>query len=160
LATYPALQRVASTAFTAAIALLVGTSLAVAYLHSPVQGSRFVAGFVVLEQATRIGEVGLLVFLFAFFRVFGLHWRQAAFGIALALGLFTTVELAGITMRAYFGNAAMPIFGIVRSLSFNASMLIWIGYLLVPEKATTRAELLKRAQLEQWNQAIMELINQ
>lgn len=159
LTNYPTLHTVASTAIQSAIALLVGASLSMVYFHAPVEGSRLVAGFVVLEQATRIVEVGLLMFLFTFSRVFGLHWRQAAFGIALGLGLFTTVELAGITMRSYFGITAAPIFGIVRSLSFNASMLIWIGYLLAPEKAVTTSELPKRAQLEQWNQAIMELIN-
>jgi hypothetical protein len=39
-------------------------------------------------------------------------------------------------------------------------MFIWIIYLLAPELATSPAEMPKRAQLEQWNKAIMELIYQ
>jgi hypothetical protein len=118
-----------------------------------------VAGFVILEQGTRIAEVGLVVFLFSFSGVFGLHWRQSIFGMALGLGVFVSVELIGITLRAHYGNVAMPVFTVARSLSFNFSLLIWLGYILAPERVTIAA-LPKRAQLEQWNQAVMELIHQ
>jgi hypothetical protein len=156
---YPALSKLASTAFKSTIALLLLIAGAVVYFHSPVQGSRLVAGFVILEQATRVAQVGLVIFLFSFSGVFGLHWRQSIFGMALGLGVFVAVELVGITLRAQFGNVAMPIFTIARSLSFNFSLLIWLGYILAPERVTI-AEMPKRAQLEQWNQAVMELIHQ
>jgi hypothetical protein len=160
LASYPALHRLANKAFQWTVVILILVSGTVMVLHSPVEGSRFVAAFVVLEQATRIAEVGLLAFLFAFSRVFGLHWRQGVFGIALGLGLFTTIELIAITMRADFGMVATPAFNVVRALSFDCSLLVWMGYLLAPERATSADEMPDRAQLAQWNQAIMELIHQ
>lgn len=160
LAPYPALTKTASTAFKWTLVLLISIAAAVIYFHAAVQGSRLLAGFLVLEQATRIAEVGLVVFLFSFSSIFGLHWRQSIFGIALGLGLFITVELVGVTMRTHFGNVAMNAFAVARTLSFNFSLMIWLGYLLAPERVTTVAELPKRAQLEQWNQAIMELIHQ
>jgi hypothetical protein len=160
LAPYPALNKVASTAAKVTVAGLLLVSTAVVCFHAPVQGSRLAAGFVVLEQATRIAEVGLVLFLFSFSGVFGLHWRQGIFGVALGLGIFVSVELVGITLRAHYGNVAMPVFAIARALSFNFSLLIWLGYLLAPEKVTIGVEMPKRAQLEQWNQAIMELIHQ
>jgi hypothetical protein len=49
---------------------------------------------------------------------------------------------------------------VVRILSFNTSLLIWIGYLLVPERTVGKVDLPQRSQLEQWNQAVMELIRQ
>jgi hypothetical protein len=49
---------------------------------------------------------------------------------------------------------------LVELLGFGCSMLIWLGYMLVPDRITSTSELPQRAQLEQWNQAIMELINQ
>jgi hypothetical protein len=157
---YPALSKVASTAAKVTIVGLLLVAAAVVLFHAPVQGSRLVAGFVVLEQATRIAEVGLIVFLFSFSSVFGLHWRQGIFGMALGLGVFVSVELVGITLRAHYGNVAMPVFAITRSLSFNFSLLIWLGYILAPERVTIAAALPKRVQLEQWNQAVMELIHQ
>ncbi|HEY6308186.1 MAG TPA: hypothetical protein VI488_17205 [Candidatus Angelobacter sp.] len=112
------------------------------------------------EEATRIIETGLLMLLFILSSAFGLHWRQQAFGIALGLGFFVAVELIGVTTRAHLGAAAAETFGAIRMLAFNCSLLIWLGYLLAPERVTIAAELPKRAQLEQWNQAIMELIHQ
>jgi hypothetical protein len=160
LSAYPALREVAFRAFQWTVVALISVSMAVVYFHAPVEGSRFVSLYVVLEQATRIAEVGLLLFLFSFSRVFGLHWRQSIFGIALGLGFFATVELMGITLRAVLGITATPMFNAARAVSFTCSLLIWIGYILAPERVTSTGEIPKRAQLEQWNQAMMELINQ
>jgi uncharacterized membrane protein len=82
------------------------------------------------------------------------------FGIAIGLGLFVTVELIGVTARAHLGVAAISFFRTILALSFDLSLLVWIGYLLVPERLTSTSEIPQRDQLEQWNQAIMELINQ
>lgn len=160
LATYPALHRIARSGFRWSVGLLLLVSISVVGFHAPVEGSRFVAGFVVLEQATRVAEVGLLVFLFSFSRIFGMHWRQHIFGIGVGLALFTTVELVGVTMRAHFGVAAWPVFILAGMVSYSCSLLVWIGYMLAPERVAIAAEMPKRAQLEQWNQAIMELIHQ
>jgi hypothetical protein len=157
---YPALKRLAANVFQMAIVVLVGVGCFVMYTHSPVAGSRYVASFVVVEQGIRIIEVGLLISLFLFSGAFGLHWRQGAFGIALGLGVFATVELAGITFRAYLGPTAAPLFGLARVASFNASLLMWLGYLLAPERVTSGIGALNKGHLEQWNQAVRELIYQ
>jgi hypothetical protein len=159
-ATYPALRRLAANVFQVAIVVLVGVGCVVMYMHSPVAGSRYVASFVIVEQGIRIVEVGLLIALFVFSSAFGLHWRQSVFGFALGLGVFATVELAGITFRAYLGPTAAPIFGLARVISFNTSLLVWLGYLLVPERVTITSGTLHKGQLEQWNQAVRELIYQ
>lgn len=157
---YPALRRLATTVFQVSIALLAVLACVVVCAQPSVEHNPIMSLFLVVEEATRILEVGLLAFLFLFASTFGLHWRQYAFGIALGLGIFIAVELLAVVMRIQFGNAATPIFNIVRSVSFNSSLLIWIGYILAPELATKPAEMPKRAQLEQWNRAIMELIYQ
>jgi hypothetical protein len=113
----------------------------------------------VLEEATRVVEVGLLMFLFGACAAFGLHWKQAEFGIALGLGLYVAVQLATITLRSQFGLQAWPLMDAVSILAFDTSLLVWLGYLLAPERVTSTGEVPKRAQLEQWNQAVMELIS-
>jgi hypothetical protein len=99
------------------------------------------------------------MFLFLSSSAFGLHWRQNEFGIALGLGTCAAVELVNVTLMPHLNPAAAQVFSLVRSLSYSCSLLIWLGYLLVPERATSSGELPKKAQLEQWNQAVMELIN-
>jgi hypothetical protein len=157
---YPALKKLAAIAFQTAIVLLITLGCIAAYLQPSAEKSRLVAGVFAAEEGTRIIEIGLLMFLFAFSTVFGLHWRQYTFGIALGLGLFVAVELIVVATRTTLGGAAAEILNVARSLGFTLSVLIWTGYALAPQRVTVGAELPKRAQLEQWNQAIMELIHQ
>ena len=111
------------------------------------------------EEAARIVELGEIMFLFLSSSAFGLHWRQNEFGIALGLGTCAAVELFNVTLITHVSKETAQIFSLVRSLSFNFSLLIWLGYLLVPERTTSNAEIPKQDQLEQWNQAVMELIS-
>lgn len=155
---YPALRKLATQIFYGAVTFLLILGCVVIYAQPLGQQSHIQAAFLVVEQAARILEVGLLLFLFLCASAFGLHWRQYAFGMALGLGVFVTVELVALTMRIQFGITANSIFNMIRSVSFNSSLLIWIAYILAPELATQPSEVPKRAQLEQWNKAVMELI--
>jgi hypothetical protein len=158
-APYPALRKLARHGFEGAIAILLILGTIVAY----VEAGDIRATFLVAEQAARILEIGLLMFLFLFAGAFGLHWRQYVFGIAVGLGVFVAVELIGVTMWVQFmqwGRVFTGIFNLVRSIAFNVSLLIWIGYILAPELALQPGEMPKTAQLEQWNRAVMELIYQ
>ena len=157
---YPALRRLAMQSFEAAVVFLVLLGCMVSYAQRLSAGDHLQGSFLVVEQATRILEVGLLLALFLFASAFGIHWRQYVFGIAIGLGVFVVVELVAVTMRLQFGVTAGPIFNIVRTVSFSSSLMIWIGYILAPELASSPAEMPKRAQLEQWNRAVMELIYQ
>lgn len=159
-APYLALRRLANQIFQGAVALLIILGCIVVYVQPLGENNHMQAAFMFVEQASRILEVGLLCFLFVFASVFGLHWRQYVFGIALGLGVFAAVELVAITMRVEFGVTANSIFNVIRTISFNSSLLVWIGYILAPELAASPSEMPKRAQLEQWNRAVMELIYQ
>jgi hypothetical protein len=157
---YPALRRLALLIFQWSITVLVLMGCVVLYAQSSAEPDKWLASIRVVEEATRIIEVGLLMFLFIFSTAFGLHWRQSVFGMALGLGIFATVELVGITMRNYLGAAAQGSFAMVRGLAFNISLLVWAGYLLAPEKEGSAAEAPHHGQLEQWNQALTEFIYQ
>lgn len=156
--THKALLRLASLIFLWTSAALLGLGLVVILVQLPVATDLSKAVWV-LEEATRIVEVGLLMFLFGASAAFGLHWKQAEFGIALGLGLFVAVQLATVTLRSQPGTQAWYILNAVSILAFNTSLLVWLGYLLAPERVTHNGEIPKRAQLEQWNQAVTELIS-
>jgi hypothetical protein len=157
-APHAALRKLAILVFRVAVVVLV--VLACGALYEQSANARTVARVVMLAtDATRIVELGLIMFLFLSSSAFGLHWRQNAFGIALGLGTCAAVELLNVTLMTHLSPGAAQVFSLVRSFSFNFSLLVWLGYLLVPERATRSGELPKTAQLEQWNQAVTELIN-
>ncbi|HEV3041363.1 MAG TPA: hypothetical protein VHA33_26610 [Candidatus Angelobacter sp.] len=158
---YPALRRIALLVFQWSVIALVLMACVVLYAQSTSdQDRRFFSAVMVLEEATRVIEVGLLMFLFLFSTAFGLHWRQCVFGMALGLGIFTTAELVGITMRNFWGPSFHNSFAVVRAIAFNASLLLWAAYLLVPEKQASTTDSMSHGHLEQWNQALTEFIYQ
>jgi hypothetical protein len=159
-APYAALKKLAAVVFQSAVVLLVVFGCLIVFLQPAHEPIAMVKALFALEEAGRVLEVGLVIFLFLFASAFGLHWRQYVFGIVLGLGVFTAVELVAVTLRLQFGFGVHHIMSVARMLSFNCSLLIWIGYFLAPELATSPAQIPKRAQLEQWNKAIMELIYQ
>jgi hypothetical protein len=155
---HAALRKLATLIFRVAVLALILLACGAIYEQSG-NARSIVNGVLLASEATRIVELGLIMFLFLSSSAFGLHWRQNEFGIALGLGTCAAVELVNVTLMTHLSPAARQVFSLVRSFSFNGSVLIWLGYLLVPERATSRGEMPKKAQLEQWNQAVMELIN-
>jgi hypothetical protein len=155
---HPALRKLATVTFRVAVVGLIVLACVVYYAESG-NARGLARGIMLAEEAARIVELGVIMFLFLSSSAFGLHWRQHEFGIALGLGTCAAVELFNVTLIPHVSKDAAQIFGLVRSLSFDLSLLIWLGYLLVPERATSSAEIPKQDQLEQWNEAVMELIS-
>lgn len=159
-AAHIALRKLATVIFRCVLVLLLCIGLVVLVKHSPLGFKGLTSAVVVVEEAARIIEVGMLMCLFLLSSAFGLHWRQQVFGIAVGLGIFVAVELIAVTVWGLTGKAAHDALNVIRTLAFNISLLIWIGYLLAPERAADNVELPEQSQLEQWNQAVMELIRQ
>ncbi|HET7871788.1 MAG TPA: hypothetical protein VFL42_04705 [Terriglobales bacterium] len=153
------LKGLATRFFAASVAVLITIGVCVVWFKNPAASNSITGAVLVVAEATRLIEVGLLMFLFVFSTVFGLHWKQSMFGVALGLGVFVTVDLIAVTMQSQIGAAAGPILNFARMLAFNFALLTWIGYILVPEPAAA-GELPKREQLEQWNRAVMEFMHQ
>src|SRR5260221_10400406 len=87
----PALRKMAALIFRVVVILLVLLAGAVIYFKSPILAPHGQGGIgsalLIVEEAARILQVGLIVFLFLFSIAFGLHWRQHVFGIVLGLGI-------------------------------------------------------------------------
>ena len=133
LAPYLGLRKLARQLFWIALTLLILLGCIVAYVEPISDPNRISAALLSIEQAARILEVGLLAVLFLFARLFGLHWHQTVFGIALGMGVYVTAEVLAVTMRIQFGLAATPAFNFIRSIAFISSLWIWGTYLLAPE---------------------------
>lgn len=155
---HPALRKLAAIIFRAAVVLLMVLACGVIYAQSG--NARGVSNGVLLAaEAARVVEVGLTMFLFLSSSAFGLHWRQNVFGMALGLGMLGAVELVTVTLMSHVSSSTAQMLNLAHGISFSTSLLIWLGYLLAPERATHALEVPKRAQLEQWNQAVTELIS-
>jgi hypothetical protein len=165
-APHAALRRIARMVFRWGMVLLVLLGIVVIATEASVNRNMFGSAVMVIAEAARFVEVGLLMFLFLCSGAFGLHWRAHVFGIALGLGIFAAMDLLNVTLHSHFGN--IPFFGnndvvdvlnLTRGAAFCISVSMWAAYLYLPEHVASSNEVPKTAQLEQWNQAVMELIS-
>ena len=157
---HSALRKLAAWIFGGSLAALIALAgFILAHTGSSV-AHNLSRSVIVLEEATRTVELGLLVVLFTCASAFGLHWRQSVFGVALGLGIFVSIELIAVTLRSQASAAVNNEFAVVRGFAYITSLLVWGTYMVLPEHAADESELPQRGQLEQWNQAILELIHQ
>lgn len=116
------------------------------------------AGVLALTQGVRLVQCGLLLFLFVFSCFSGLAWRRHALGIALGFGLFASVQLAAAAMQTYTGLVSYQTWSWVNMASYNCAVLVWMRYLLAPEKAEAAASAPVETGVEGWNQALLQLL--
>lgn len=154
-----ALRRLASVVVKAVAALLILFGIAVVALHGPFEKKSLADGIMVVEESCRVVEVGLIMFLCVFSGAFGLHWRRQVFGIVLGLGIPASLRLAVLAVRPH----SYVMIGVVNTVLMAAvilSVLIWIAYMLLPDRVASNSKVPDTSQLEQWNRAVMELIHQ
>src|SRR5271157_5422623 len=139
--------------------LVVGVLLAV---YAP-GDSRFgfVAGMLVVNRGAAMVQSGLLLALLLFSRFLGLSWRGPAFGIALGLGVLTSVDLAMFALRAEFASAVAAVYlNLLTTGTYLVCVLIWIGYLLAPEVDPASFTVVPRDEVETWNKELQQFLKQ
>ena len=110
-------------------ALLLLATIAAALFYPHVQVGRVP---MTLSLATNLVAVGLLLALLLVTRVVGVSWRRLPAGVAVGQGISATGELAG---AALFGQPGRAILGDnIRLVSWHVCVLVWLFYLLLPEK--------------------------
>jgi hypothetical protein len=165
---YAALKKTAVAIFRGAALLLLvcGAVVIFARPHGEKGLSDF---FFVTEEVVRLVEVGLVAFLFVSAGLFGLHWRQSEFGIALGIGTYAIADLVMVSLRENFGVRSAYTLNIGIMLAFDVSLLIWMGCLFSPQRAGAYGKetleegqtgVPEKGQLEQWNKVLTELIYQ
>jgi hypothetical protein len=160
---YSSLAKVGRTLVTAVGVVLVFVA-SVTAAYTPKNNPHWiVSGAHVLEQTIYMIECGLILFLFLFAAYFKLRWDRAAFGIALGLGLSGCVHLATWALMAngdLVGSSSIFLV-FLNMATYHLSVLIWIYYLLVPQKvATTSAVSLPENNLAIWNRELERLLQQ
>jgi hypothetical protein len=114
----------------------------------------------VIDRMVSIVQCGLLVVLFATSRMLGFSWRNLSFGIALGLGLFASVQLAVVAIRAAYGPATQIVFlNYLTMATYHVCVLVWLFYASVPERyAHFEPRALRDNALQDWNLALKRII--
>jgi len=70
---------------------------------------------VLLERSVRVMQCGLVFFLFLVSFYFGVAWQNYLFGIAMGFGVFASIELVAVAVRAQLGAVGDGVWSQVNS---------------------------------------------
>lgn len=158
---YPALKAFGDVLFRWATVVLMIIAVTMVGYSSGTELDRFDMVYTVLDRAVSIVQCGLLVFLILLARFLSFPWTSYAFGIALGLGFFASVDLGIAAIKVqYPGNVAHGITDPIAMATYHCCVLFWVVTLLRPERKIARAASPPSHELEHWNSVLQRLLQQ
>jgi hypothetical protein len=163
---YSSLRQTADSIFRWGIAalLLIAALLSVYQSWGPFS-ARFAAGLNLVDRTADIVQCGLLLALILFSRYLRLTWHSYAFGIAVGLGIFATVDLAISAILMESGKLApagqtllQTTIDIVSMAAYLVAAMVWLAYTLIPEAAPKSSGMILHHDLDAWNRELQRLL--
>lgn len=165
---YPALESTADLLFRSGSIALVVIAVGIAVYAGPAPyGLRLLTGFDIVRRTVQIIQCGLLLLLLCFARYLRLPWRDYSFGIAVGLGINSSVRLLDAAIRTQVDHYPLlprpdqPIavlLNLVTMSIYHVCVLLWIGYLFLPEPALSGVERIRSSDLQSWNDELERLV--
>jgi|SRR5271165_557442 len=159
LADYPALKESGKTFFRGVTVLLLLTGVAVSFFIPGKSVDLLMFATNTLDRTVSLLQCGLLLSVFIVSRHFALSLRGHAFGIALGLGTYASVQMATSAVLLGVGSTSSRFPNFITMAAYHCCVLIWICYLAVPERAATRTlDTLPEHNLDIWNRELQHLL--
>jgi hypothetical protein len=150
-----------------AVGVILVFAAALAASFTPKDGKfGIISGAHILEQTIHFIVTGLLAFIFIFAAYFHLRLEPRVFGIALGLAITACIHLGTWALLA---NGGLPeqtrrVLDMVNMLTFHASVLVWLYYLLVRRNVNGKPPKppasLPENHLAVWNRELERLLHQ
>ena len=157
---YDALRQLGALMFGGAAVVLLAAAVLTAAFAPGADTPGIVRAVVLLERSVHVMQCGMLAFLFLLAFFFGMPWRNRLFGIALGFGVFASIELLAVTLRAQLGAIAATAYSQIGTAAYDCGVLIWVYYVLATEPVPLYAGVVSHNDLEKWNQALLEMLEQ
>ena len=111
------------------------------------------------ERSVRFLQASLLIVVIALMSALGLTWQHEALGILAGFGIYSAVALAAFEFGAHLRWMSLIAFSLLNSAGYNIAVLIW-GFFILRPRRWKPIERLPNSDLEQWNDAMDNYINQ
>lgn len=137
--------------FRWAAVIMIVMALVIAF-SSNVQGSYLVAGVLELERSTRLMQIGLLLLVLCCSRYLGISASNRAYGLTLGLGLNSGAGFILLSMSAHLGTRFAQPMSLGMSAAYNLSAILWLAYVIKPERRRDIRPLPISSPLVRWNE--------
>jgi hypothetical protein len=156
---YPTLKEFGTLLFRWATVVLMIVAVVLVGYSTGGEVNRFTFAVSILGRAVSVVQCGLLVLLLLLSRLLSFSWRSYAFGIALGLGFFASVELALSAIQTELGlGTALDFFNLLGMATYHCCVLFWIGALLWPQREVAPVSSVPEHNLERWNGALQRVL--
>ena len=144
---YGGAQNAGVVIFRWSCGLLLLLAIVTAVTSQQGAGDRVVAVVLTLERSIRVMQCGLFCLLMILCRLLKNCWRQQVFGIALGFGIFASIEMILVSVAMRYGDGVGPAISLVKSLTYNAVAMLWIGYVSQQAELIPAVEMAPRLDL-------------
>jgi hypothetical protein len=155
---YPALSRPGTLLFRGVTLLLLLIVMTMAINSSGNSSGTFIFIVHALDRGASILQCGLLLTLFFLSRYLDLPWRSPMFGIALGVGIVASVGLVIAAIRTQLGISGRVALDFTTMATYHCCVVLWLFYLLVPERRPQLVTELPQTDLEVWNNELESLL--
>lgn len=157
---YPTLKELGVVIFRWATAVLMIVAVVLVGYSTGGEIDRATIAISIVDRAVSVVQCGLLVLLLLLSRFLSFSWRSYAFGIALGLGFFASVELATSAIRTELGlGVGLDALAMITMATYHCCVLFWIVALLRPQHEIAPVTSVPEHNLEHWNSALQRLLN-
>jgi hypothetical protein len=157
---YPTLKEFGTLLFRWATVVLMIVAVVLVGYSTGAEVNRFTLAVSILGRAVSVVQCGLLVLLLLLSRLLSFSWRSYAFGIALGLGFFASVELALSAIQTELGLGTAPdFFNLLGMATYHCCVLFWIVALLSPKREAVPMTSVPAHNLEHWNHALRRVLH-
>jgi hypothetical protein len=148
---YSRLERLAKTSLRWVGGILVIAAIVLVARSAGSISDCLTAGVGLLVRSVDIIQVGLLVFLFLFARLFGLSWRSFTFGIGLGFAIHVSAEFTLWALRLTEPDVHTKLLlSLIPTAGFHVCVLVWCGYLYAGEKIVS-AVTVSLPEIDKWS---------
>jgi hypothetical protein len=114
-------------------AIMLGIAVLIPIVHRAVDTTALLEGIFALQVAVRCLQLGVFFLIFLLARLFGLDYRQYAFGIAAGFGIAVIGILLGTLVRIGLGLKFLMYFKYVPSMAYCIAVTVWVASFVRPE---------------------------
>jgi hypothetical protein len=155
------LNRMGKTAFRACLVGFLLAGVGAAALTQSHEQYPVMTVLHLLQQTASFVQVGLLGSLFVLSAYLSLPWRNFIFGIALGVGIDSTVNLAAAAIKAQFGLTGNAYLNVLTVGTYDVCALMWIFYLVARERPRSKhVDRLPPHDLDLWNEELQRMTRQ
>jgi hypothetical protein len=151
---YHTLKDLGTVLFKWAGLVMLMVAAVVAAASSASDQGPLVQAVLTVQRCVRVVQCGLVLFLLLFARYLRVSWKQQSFGIALGFGVFASVELIALALRAsdYIHELTVAL---ANMGAYNLTILLWLAYAAAkPQAKESSANALVP---QRWDQSLLDL---